>query len=121
MPRLLSTEVLRWVIAAAISSSSWSSTLFSADAPTRPNILFIYSDDHSYRTVSCYPGADPWVKTPAIDRLAAEGVRFDAAYISTWCMPSRATMLTGHHQFGVESMRMVGDYPGSEYDPQRCP
>lgn len=89
--------------------------------PARPNILFIYSDDHSYRAVSCYPGADAWVRTPAIDRLAAEGMRFDAAYIGTWCMPSRATLLTGHHQFAVESMRMVGDYPGSEYDPQQCP
>jgi len=36
-------------------------------------------------------------------------------------MPSGATLLTGHHQFGVESMRMVGDYPGSDYDPAKCP
>ena len=36
-------------------------------------------------------------------------------------MPSRATLLTGHHQFGVESMRMEGPYPGSVYDPQQCP
>ena len=87
----------------------------------RPNILFIYTDDHSYRTVGCYPQAYPWVKTPTIDRLAKEGVRFEYAYIGTWCMPSRATLLTGHHQFGVESMRMVGDYPGSDYDPKKCP
>jgi arylsulfatase A-like enzyme len=53
--------------------------------------------------------------------LASEGVRFEAAYIGTWCMPSRATLLTGHHQFGVESMRMEGQYPGSEYDPEKCP
>ena len=30
-------------------------------------------------------------------------------------------MLTGHHQFGVESMRMQGTYPGSIYDPEKCP
>ena len=87
----------------------------------RPNILFIYTDDHSYRTVSCYPQAYPWAKTPTMDRLAAEGVRFEYAYIGSWCMPSRATLLTGHHQFGVESMRMVGPYPGSDYDPEKCP
>lgn len=87
----------------------------------RPNILFIYTDDHSYRTVSCYPQAYGWAKTPAIDGLARQGVRFESAYIGTWCMPSRATLLTGHHQFGVESMRMVGQYPGSTYDPERCP
>ncbi len=93
----------------------------AATQPKRPNILFIYTDDHSYRTVGCYPEAYPWARTPAIDRLAREGVRFQSAYIGTWCMPSRATLLTGHHQFGVESMRMEGPYPGSVYDPQQCP
>jgi len=96
-------------------------TVVAAIAADRPNILFIYSDDHSYRTVGAYPQSYPWVKTPTIDRLAAEGVRFEYAYIGTWCMPSRATLLTGHHQFGVESMRMVGAYPGSDYDPEQCP
>ena len=84
----------------------------------RPNILFIYTDDHSYRTVSAYPEAYSWVRTPTIDGLAKQGVRFTSAYIGTWCMPSRATLLTGHHQFGVESMRMEGPYPGCVYDPQ---
>lgn len=87
----------------------------------RPNILLIYTDDHSYRTVSCYPEAYDWVKTPNIDALARSGMRFTHAYIGTWCMPSRATLLTGHHQFGVESMRMVGKYPGSQYDADKCP
>jgi arylsulfatase A-like enzyme len=36
-------------------------------------------------------------------------------------MPSRATLLTGHHQFGIESMRSEGKYPGSTYDPEKCP
>jgi arylsulfatase A-like enzyme len=92
----------------------------SAAGPARPNILFIYTDDHSHRTVSCYPEAEPWVKTPHMDRLAARGVRFTHAYIGTWCMPSRATLLTGLHQFGIQTMRMEGRYPGSEYDPAHC-
>lgn len=90
-------------------------------AADRPNILLIYTDDHSYRTLSCYPEAYDWARTPNIDRLAKTGVRFTHAYIGTWCMPSRATILTGHHQFGVQSMRMEGVYPGSTYDPQQCP
>jgi len=89
--------------------------------PERPNILFIYTDDHSYRTLSCYKEAYPWVKTPNIDRLASQGVRFLAAYNGAWCMPSRATLLTGHYQHGVESMSMTGSYPGSSYDPAKCP
>lgn len=94
-------------------------TLRAADA--RPNILLIYTDDHSHRTVGCYPEAWDWVRTPNIDRLASRGIRFSHAFIGTWCMPSRASILTGHHQFGVQSMRMAGQYPGSTYDPALCP
>lgn len=90
-------------------------------ADDRPNILFIYTDDQSSRTVSCYPEAFDWVETPNIDALAREGVRFAHAYIGAWCMPSRATLLTGHHQHGIESMRMEGKYPGSQYDSAKCP
>lgn len=87
----------------------------------RPNILFIYTDDHSHRTVGCYPESFDWVRTPNIDRLAKQGMRFTHAYIGTWCMPSRATLLTGLLQYGVQSMRMEGAYPGSAYDPDLCP
>jgi arylsulfatase A-like enzyme len=87
----------------------------------RPNILFIYTDDHSYRTLSCYEHAETWARTPNMDQLAASGVRFTHAYIGSWCMPSRVTMLTGLHQYGAKSMRMEGAYPGSAYDPEQCP
>lgn len=56
-------------------------------AAKSPNILFIYTDDHSYRTLSCYEHAESWARTPNIDRLAARGVRFTHAYIGTWRMP----------------------------------
>ncbi|MEN8786176.1 MAG: sulfatase-like hydrolase/transferase [Akkermansiaceae bacterium] len=95
-------------------------TLNSAIGKKRPNILFIYTDDQSSRTVSCYQEAYPWVKTPNIDALAKQGVRFANAYIGSWCMASRATLLTGHHQHGIESMCMEGQYPGSTYDPKKC-
>ncbi len=87
----------------------------------RPNILLIYSDDQSYKTMGSYPGSFPWVKTPNMDALAKSGVRFSYAYLGSWCMPSRAMLLTGKYPHGVESMRMVGKYPGGEYDPKQCP
>ena len=87
----------------------------------RPNILFIFADDQSYKTLSCYPGAPDWIKTPNIDRLAAQGVRFERAYLGAWCMPSRASLLTGRLQHAVMSMTMAGQYPGSSYDPKQCP
>jgi len=93
---------------------------FAADAK-RPNILFIYADDQSYKTVSCYPGAPSWVKTPHIDSLARQGIRFDRCYLGAWCMPSRASLLTGHLQHAIQSMTMQGAYPGSKYDPEQCP
>lgn len=100
--------------------ATFASAAFSAEAKTRPNILFIYTDDQSHRTVGAYEAAYPWVQTPQLDKLASQGIRFRHAYIGAWCMPSRATMLTGHHQHGIESMRMEGTYPGSAYDPEQC-
>ena len=89
-------------------------------AAERPNILFIFSDDQNYNTLSCYPESPDWVQTPHIDSLAEQGVRFERTYLGAWCMPSRASFLTGRLQHGVQSMRMVGKYPGSEYDPEQC-
>ncbi len=86
----------------------------------RPNILFIYADDQSYKTLSCFPESPAWIQTPNIDALAHRGIRFQRAYLGAWCMPSRASMLTGRLQHGVETMRMEGTYPGSTYDPNQC-
>ena len=62
----------------------------------RPNIIFIMSDDHAVPAVSAYGGG--LNSTPNIDRLAKEGIRFDAAFVTnSICTPSRAVMLTGMH------------------------
>ncbi|QDU97509.1 sulfatase-like hydrolase/transferase [Lignipirellula cremea] len=116
--RAFTALLLLGAMYSGINSRSATAAEAAAD---RPNILFIYADDQSYKTVSCYPESYDWVRTPNIDSLARSGVRFTRAYIGTWCMPSRATMLTGHLQFGVNSMRMEGKYPGSQYDPAACP
>lgn len=111
MIRLVAASMIMFVAA---------STGISAE-PKRPNILFIFADDQSYKTVHCYPESYSWAKTPNIDALAANGVRFERAYLGSWCMPSRASMLTGRHPHGIESMRMEGEYPGSAYDPKQTP
>ncbi|MFC1764550.1 sulfatase-like hydrolase/transferase [Planctomycetota bacterium] len=67
--------------------------------PQRPNILYIFTDDQSIRTVSCYPQAQPWAHTPNIDKLAKQGVRFSYCYTGAKCVPSRGNALTGRLQF----------------------
>ena len=69
-------------------------------AAEKPNILFIFSDDHSPNAISCYPGGlfDKISPTPGIDRIANEGMRFDNSFCAnSICGPSRACILTGKH------------------------
>ncbi|WP_127902910.1 sulfatase family protein [Solirhodobacter olei] len=62
----------------------------------RPNIIFILCDDHASRAISAYGAGIN--HTPHIDRLAAEGMRHDATYVTnSICTPSRAAILTGTH------------------------
>ncbi len=70
----------------------------SSTAPVnRPNILFILTDDQRFDTLSC--AGHPVVKTPHIDSLAAQGVRFTNAFVTTpICMASRASIFTSLHQ-----------------------
>src|SRR5438105_1429253 len=74
----------------------------AADVPARPNIVFILMDDLRWDELGCV--GHPFVKTPHVDRIAREGVRFTNAYATTpLCSPSRASFLTGlyPHKHGV--------------------
>jgi len=65
---------------------------------SRPNLLYIHSDQHNPFVTGCY--GDPLVETPNLDRLANGGVVFDAAYCtSPICVPARMSMLTGLHPY----------------------
>jgi len=61
----------------------------------RPNVLVFYTDDQGTLDAHCYGAED--LKTPNMDRLAREGVRFTQAYAHTVCCPSRAALITGRH------------------------
>ena len=70
-------------------------------AASRPNILFAISDDQSWMHAGAY--GDRGIQTPAFDRIANEGVRFDYAYCAApSCAPSRAALLTGRHIWQIE-------------------
>lgn len=74
------------------------STGMAGEPARRSNIVIILADDLGYGSVNCY-GADPQlVRTPAIDRLAAEGIRFtDASTPSSVCSPTRYALMTGRY------------------------
>lgn len=70
-------------------------TAFAA-APSRPNILFIMTDDHAAHAISAYGSVVN--QTPHMDRIAKEGMRFDRCFVvNSICTPSRASILTGKY------------------------
>lgn len=92
--------VLAMIAAAPLTASAQTGN-------SRPNIILIMADDMGYSDVGCY-GSE--IKTPNIDRLAKEGVRFTQFYNGARCCPTRAALLTGlyAHQAGIG--HMVGDH-----------
>jgi len=79
-----------------------------------PNIIFILADDLGYGDLGCY--GQKKIKTPNIDRMAAEGMRFTQCYAgSTVCAPSRASLLTGLHT-GHARIRGNGSLPLADED-----
>ena len=70
------------------------SIALAKEGAAKPNIFFFFADDQRFNTLGC--AGHPIVKTPAIDRLAAEGVRFENAFVTTSvCWVSRAVLFTG--------------------------
>ena len=61
----------------------------------KPNVVILFTDDQGTLDANCYGSKD--LLTPAIDKLAATGVRFTQAYAHTVCCPARAALLTGRH------------------------
>ena len=80
---------------------------------TRPNILWICTDQQRFDTLGCY--GNRFAATPNLDRLAAGGVRFEAAFAqSPVCSPSRAAMLTGRYPRTTRCRQNGQMIPGDE-------
>jgi len=97
--------MMKRLLACVLLLAAFSFTTLAAE---RPNVLLINADDLGLQ-LSCY--GDPNIKTPVLDALAAEGVRFAHAYVAqSSCSPSRAAMLTGTwpHQNGQIGLSHLG-------------
>ncbi len=82
------------------AAATWIQT--AVDGPSQPNVILIISDDHAWTDYGFMGNAD--VRTPHLDRIAAEGLTFTRGYVPTaLCSPSLATLLTGRypHQHGI--------------------
>lgn len=85
--------------------------LQAADSP-KPNIVFIYADDWGWGDLSCH--GNTWLKTPRLDKLAAEGIDFQQFNVlSPICSPSRAAAMTGRFpgRFGINGVFGGGNPP----------
>ncbi|MCF7817040.1 MAG: sulfatase-like hydrolase/transferase [Kiritimatiellales bacterium] len=93
---------------AASTAASYDAIVLEANRANdpRPNFIIVYTDDHGYADVGAQgQDADVAPLTPSIDRIANEGVRFSAGYVTApQCVPSRAGILSGQYQerFGVD-------------------
>ena len=97
--------------AASATAASARKTASTAEKASRPNLLFVLSDDHSAPFVGCY--GDKVIRTPNLDRFAAEGIRFDRAYTSTpQCVPSRASLMTGRSPIAIQMTRFSAPLAG---------
>ena len=104
----------REFIGAALTTGAITGTTFAGQArpalPRKPNILFILADDLGYGDLSCYGRPD--YKTPVLDRMAAEGMKFTDNYASApVCTPTRCAYMTGRypHRLPIGLQEPLGD------------
>lgn len=69
-------------------------------ATSKPNFIIILTDDQGYQDLGCF--GSPNIRTPHIDRMADEGMKFTSFYAQTVCGPTRASLLTGSYPMRVE-------------------
>ena len=91
------------LVFAALPANCWAESQPKANRG-RPNIIIVMADDMGFSDLGCYGGE---IKTPVIDRLATEGVRFSQFYNCALCGPSRASLMTGCYAWNV------GQAPGT--------
>ena len=83
-------------LSAGLLSLLFFACVIPLSAVEKPNIIFILADDLGYGDVGCY--GQKKIKTPRLDQMAAEGIRFTQFYAgSTVCAPSRSVLITGYH------------------------
>ena len=107
-------------LGAVLSASCGCQKLFSQTVSlpqTRPNIIILFADDMGYGDLSSY--GNPTIRTPHLDSLASQGIRFTSYEAAPWCVPSRTELMTGRYLARVDlgggtGSDGIGGLPDSE-------
>ena len=77
------------------SRGNWRSRTPRKQCRRCPNIVFVLSDDIGYPDIGYHGGSGQGLKTPVLDKLAAEGVKLENYYVQPICTPTRGTLMSG--------------------------
>lgn len=110
MPHRGRTTAGQILVLAAVAMAAAAGSARGEEGKGKPNILFLLSDDHSYPYLGAYGSKS--VRTPNLDRLAGQGMRFDSMFVGCpQCVPSRATLMTGKSAVSVRMVRFTSPLP----------
>ncbi|HIE51285.1 MAG TPA: hypothetical protein EYP85_05965 [Armatimonadetes bacterium] len=116
MGKLTRREFLR-TLGGAVAASVFTSRSGRSDEPPI-NLLFLMTDQHHHAVLGC--AGNPLVKTPNLDQVAAEGVRFTHAFcVTPYCSPTRAAIVTGRYPHSIGVWRNIKGGDGKRTDPAR--
>lgn len=106
-----STSILALIL--IVTASIAYGQVSNESAPDPPNIIFFIADDVSQEDFGCY--GHPTIQTPSIDALAANGMRFDNAYLTiSSCSPSRNSIITGRYPHNTGAPELHVELPESQ-------
>jgi len=107
--KIFFSKTLIVVVALILSSCSEKPEVVAKEQSNRPNIILFVADDHGTDAIGAY--GNPVIKTPNLDKLASEGIRFNNAYCtSASCAASRSVILSGKFGHATGSYGHVHDY-----------
>src|SRR3954452_24638892 len=111
--RLNEVRMMRMVSLTSLLLGSLFSSSQAADGPGRPNVVLIIADDMAWD--DCGAFGNPKVRTPNIDKLAREGLRFDRAFVTaSSCSPSRASLITGRYPHNTDAEELHWPLPAGQ-------
>jgi len=90
---------IRFVLLAALIVTAASSPALAGDGAGPPNFIIIFADDQGYQDIGCFGSPD--LRTPRLDAMADEGMKFTSFYAQPVCGPSRAALMTGCYPMRV--------------------